>query len=102
MSTATRATGSRSLTAWSLGPFTTVPSYQNRGSDHACVGGEVATETGPDHDDVTLPWSGPHATWLTGSHDCMGGRHSPLPSLWHRWYPDGKAWMPFSCCWRSE
>jgi hypothetical protein len=31
MSTATRATGSRSLTAWSLGPFTTVPSYQNEG-----------------------------------------------------------------------
>src|SRR6266498_3023810 len=34
MSTATRATGSRSLTAWS---FATVPSYQNRGSDHASV-----------------------------------------------------------------
>ena len=37
MSTATRATGSRSLTAWSFGPFATVPSYQNRGRGHASV-----------------------------------------------------------------
>jgi hypothetical protein len=31
MSTATRATGSRSLTVWSVGPFVTVPYYQNQG-----------------------------------------------------------------------
>jgi hypothetical protein len=42
MSTATRATGSRSLTAWSFGPFATVPSYQNRGRAYASVKGEVA------------------------------------------------------------
>ena len=30
MSTATRATGNRSLTAWSLGPLATVPSYQKQ------------------------------------------------------------------------
>ena len=30
MSTATLATGRRALSAWSLGPLATLPSYQNR------------------------------------------------------------------------
>ncbi len=37
MSTATRATGSRSLTAWSFGPFATVPSYQSQTGGCASV-----------------------------------------------------------------
>ncbi len=47
MSTATRATGSRSLTAWSFGPFATVPSYQNRGRGSRQRQGEVAAEAKP-------------------------------------------------------
>ena len=49
MSTATRATGSRSLTAWSFGPFATVPSYQNRGRDHASVRAAPPLKPGHDH-----------------------------------------------------
>src|SRR6516164_1795153 len=60
MSTATRATGSRSLTAWSFGPFATVPSYQSRPAGCANVRGEVAgSGRDPDHGDVTSWWSWP-------------------------------------------
>jgi hypothetical protein len=41
MSTATRATGSRSLTVWSFGPFATIPYYQNAGTAFT-LGSEVA------------------------------------------------------------
>ena len=54
MSTATRATGSRSLTAWSFGPFATVPSYQSQTERLRQRQGEAAAEAKANRNDVTL------------------------------------------------